>query len=262
MSTTCPTCGAELRDASINTYFRIATCHACHRVFNVTGVDGGWEGAPVVLERRRVGMPGNIRVLVDSESGPTESGYRQVPVESRFVIERRTPLDTAVFAGLLALGFDVISVIDLMAKPWTEGPLVFAAVLVFPLFALYLTYRALVAILNRTRITVASETLTISHSPIPTKGNRSLAASELSQLYCERVPEGRKTPETYSLIALTTAGGKIELFKGLEDAQQALYLEQVLENRLGIVDRPVDVEYHPEGVLWRFEEARQTGPSV
>jgi hypothetical protein len=63
-----------------------------------------------------------------------------------------------------------------------------------------------------------------------------------------RVPH-RKAEETYSLIALTATGTKVELFTRLEDAQQALYLEQALETRLGIVDRPVDVEYQPEGVL-------------
>ena len=72
--------------------------------------------------------------------------------------------------------------------------------------------------------------------------------SELDRLFCveyvayiqNRVPQYR-----YAVEALRKDGTKLRLIKGMEAADQALYLEGLLEKRLGITDRPVGGEFNP-----------------
>jgi hypothetical protein len=97
--------------------------------------------------------------------------------------------------------------------------------------------------LNRTSVLVAGGRLYIRHEPLPWPG-RSVPAAGLAQLYVA-VTGGPHEPGRYELRAIT-ARGDYPLVTGLSQPQPALYLEQKLEERLSIPDRPVRGEYEPE----------------
>ncbi|OGG55453.1 MAG: hypothetical protein A3F84_14975 [Candidatus Handelsmanbacteria bacterium RIFCSPLOWO2_12_FULL_64_10] len=103
-----------------------------------------------------------------------------------------------------------------------------------------LTYSVLAGYLNKTRIQVTPRSLEIEHGPLPWPGKR-LEASYVKQLYCkERIQHSRNsTSYSYELRAVTHDGGDRKLLKGLEEAEQALYLEQEIEKFLRIEDRPI-----------------------
>jgi hypothetical protein len=50
------------------------------------------------------------------------------------------------------------------------------------------------------------------------------------------------TSWTYRVNAMLTDGRKIQLMSGLPESDQALYIEQIIEDHLRIADRPVGGE--------------------
>jgi hypothetical protein len=117
--------------------------------------------------------------------------------------------------------------------------------LLFPLLhvvaGITITYTAIAGLLNSTVIAVKGEELSITHGPLPWRGNMSIAVNELEQLFCEeKVHRGKNgTTRTYDVSAVLRGGRSVRLLKGLTEVQQALYLEQAIEENLGIID--VDV---------------------
>jgi hypothetical protein len=121
--------------------------------------------------------------------------------------------------------------------------------LLFPILhaaaGFYLTYGAIAGLFNRTVIAASKDKLSIRHGPIPWPGNRDIPTADLKQLFCEEViTRGKNGPSaTYHLAAMLDDGKKIRLIKSLPEPDQALYLEQALESRLGIVDVEMEGEY-------------------
>lgn len=106
----------------------------------------------------------------------------------------------------------------------------------------WLAYQTLVFLLNRTSIEVSRERLAIRHGPLPWKRNVTLTPSELQQLYVVEVRRGSRNSPTYSLYALDRNDRQVELLSKVLKKEHVLYLEQALERRLGIEDRPVEGE--------------------
>jgi hypothetical protein len=127
------------------------------------------------------------------------------------------------------------------------GPVIFQ---LFPLLhvaaGIGLAYATLAGFLNRTTITVERGHLSVRHGPIPWNGNRELPADALEQLYCqEHVTHSRNGGTTirYSVQAVgKESRRKITLVSGLTDRDQALFIESQVEQKLGIIDRPVTSE--------------------
>ena len=68
---------------------------------------------------------------------------------------------------------------------------------------------------------------------------------DIRQLYTKervRTHRGKRRSYSYELHAITAGGKRRRLVAGLREAPQALWLEQTLEDHLGIRDRPVDSE--------------------
>jgi len=110
-----------------------------------------------------------------------------------------------------------------------------------------MAYWMLLRTFNRTDVEVRRGLLTIAHRPLPWRGNKSLPGDSLAQLYVEKVVSAFVDSSdehivTYNLMALDHEGHKVTLLTGVEDAQEALYLEQLLERWLCIRDVPVDGE--------------------
>lgn len=122
---------------------------------------------------------------------------------------------------------------------------------VFPLVhvtvGVALTYFTLATLFNRTVIRVESGRLSIRHSPIPWMGNADLDASNLDQLYCKEKTHRNKSgvSYTYEVWAVLREGKSRKLLSTSMEQDQALYIEQRLEQALGIRDRRV------AGEVWR-----------
>jgi len=115
------------------------------------------------------------------------------------------------------------------------------------------TYLAITWTLNETTIRVTRDELSLRHHPLPWPGGGAIRVRELAQLHCEekRMPlakapeEGELTPQNmiYAVMATLRSGKKRKLVSGLANPEQALYIEQLIEETLGIRDRPMEGEF-------------------
>jgi hypothetical protein len=117
--------------------------------------------------------------------------------------------------------------------------------ILFPLLHVLLgassTYLLLTVFLNTTTINVTSKMISIRHGPLPFWGNKRVASTTLLQLYCKRDEFWHHLQKitTFSVRAITNDRKNITLLSGLQKAEQALFIEQEVEEFLGIEDRPV-----------------------
>lgn len=106
-------------------------------------------------------------------------------------------------------------------------------------WAHYVTFAGL---LNRTRIVVAGGEITVRHWPVPWLGNQRLTRADFRQIYREQtvsiMGRGPRTP-SYHVSVVTADNFKMRLVSDVPGADLALYLEQAIENELGLQDRKV-----------------------
>ncbi len=111
--------------------------------------------------------------------------------------------------------------------------------------ALALCYYALARIINRTRIEVSQSGVTVSHGPLPWAGWRQIHAGQIDQLYCkEHLRRTRSGVTTlYEVWAALTTGQQSRLVRCGLQPEQALYIEQQIEQHLDLKDRAMPGEY-------------------
>ena len=240
MALTCDKCGAAFRQGDLDLERGIATCLYCHAVSRLAGVSDSDEDRPAATrekDRPPVPRPEGIAVVEDGRT---------------LRITRRWFHPMLFFLLFFCIAWDSFLIFWYsMALGVGSGPFSIIAV-IFPVVhvavGVGLTYFTLAGFLNRTSIEAASGELTIRHGPIPWRGNRSIPVDDLDQLYSEeRVSRGRQgaTSTTYRLNAVLKDGRKLKLLSGLPEPDQALYLEQAIEEHLGIQDRKMRGEYEP-----------------
>jgi hypothetical protein len=99
-------------------------------------------------------------------------------------------------------------------------------------------YVAIAFLANTTTVAIASGQMTVSHRPVPWRGNKTLHTTEIRQLFCcER--RGRKGSRSYDVMARLTSDREVSLLSGLAGEREARFLEQRIEQRLGLPDTPV-----------------------
>ena len=101
---------------------------------------------------------------------------------------------------------------------------------------------------NRTVVEVTSERVSFSHGPLPwIMPRRVVGAREITQVFCvdhaRDIDLGVRDYD-YELKATMADGQTVSLLEDIPNLKQARYLEQEIERRLGIADRPVPGE-HP-----------------
>jgi hypothetical protein len=71
-----------------------------------------------------------------------------------------------------------------------------------------------------------------------------MPVEDVAQLFCQEVPTRNRNDSsaTFTVVALMKSGETVKLLSGLPSADQALYIEQAIESRLGIADVPVGGE--------------------
>ncbi|MBN2450579.1 MAG: hypothetical protein JXR77_09325 [Lentisphaeria bacterium] len=105
-------------------------------------------------------------------------------------------------------------------------------------------YAAVAGLFNTTVITALKGMLEVRHGPIPVPGNRRLPAADIEQLYVKQHVTHSKhgTSISYEVRAQQRAGKDIKLVGGLTREDTALFIEQRLEEFLGIADQAVPGE--------------------
>lgn len=115
---------------------------------------------------------------------------------------------------------------------------------------LILLYVSVALYKNQTRVSLRGESITVRHWPLPWPGNKHVPARAIEQLFCKGSIAYKINDEpimTYAVYARLHGGGSIDLVGRLNEAQQALYIEQQLEDCLGIVDIAVPGEMKYRG---------------
>jgi hypothetical protein len=130
-----------------------------------------------------------------------------------------------------------------MAFGKSSAPLLFK---IFPLghvaVGVGLTYFLIASIFNRTEILVTPSTVGVRHRPLPWRGNRTVASSQISQVFVREASRNgshnNAGSSTYEVHWLDAANRQKPLIKGLAD-DEALFIQARLEDLLKIEHQPV-----------------------
>jgi len=161
--------------------------------------------------------------------------------------ELLTTIFPIVFLGYIFSIFGIISglLITRFSDEWVNAIVITLVILLILLISTFVYFVSAMR-RNHSTISVADKMLTIKHSPLPWFGNKTISVTNLSQLYAK---ENKMTllstlGETtfFDLHAKLKDGRDMVLVKGLASADVAKFLEQQIENYLGIVDQPIQGE--------------------
>jgi hypothetical protein len=235
----CPGCGRQIAAADINLERTLAKCAACNMVFNFAHLVASPGDDAAVLRPRVTAPP---RWQVDDWGADLRIRWRWWTPAALFLL----------FFCVAWDGFLVSWFAKVLGKqgPPDDFPIVHVAV------GVGLTYVTLAWHLNRTTVRVSGGQLTVRHGPIPCPGNRTLQTDDIEQLYCAHSRSGWTSMNNtarhahrgpvkvgyYDLCALLHDGTKVRLLHNLPELDHALFLEQKLEECLGIADRRVREE--------------------
>jgi hypothetical protein len=229
MQISCKQCGAEVLADDINLDRLIAKCSACNAVFNFADqIEGTDHHQP--LKKLDVPLPKGIKV---------DNLGHSLQIERQWYGPKYIFL--AIFAlfwnGFMVVWFSIAFINGLW--PMALFGTLHGAV------GLGLIYGVVAGVLNTTVIDVGLGDLTIKHGPVPYPGNKHLASTDIKQLYCkEKISRGKNsTSYSYEIHAITQEDKHEKLLTGLDDSEQALYLEQEIERYLSIKDQPVRGEF-------------------
>ncbi len=222
----CKSCGAPLNPENVSAQLAIARCPHCDAVFAIA--DPSREQGPSsdrAGPRQPVPMPKRIEVLdLGSSLEIRRSWFSPV-------------LFFLVFFCIFWNGFMVVwHVMAIASGAWFMS----CFGLLHTAVGVALAYGTIAGFVNRTVIRVGQGILEVRHGPLPWAGNKTFPADEITQLYCkEHVQHGKNGPSVAYSVELILNNGRETLVKGLNECEQALYVEQELERFLRIEDKPV-----------------------
>ena len=230
MQLRCRSCDAPIPAKNMNLEHRIAKCDACQAVFNFTDELGS---AP---KRQLVTQPKNMTLIEDPY---------------RFTLVRRWLSPATFFMLFFCLFWDGFLVVwygaAFSGATQNNSGAGFEWVMVlFPLghvaVGVGLTYFVIASFLNTTKISVDENTLSVRHSPIPWPGNKELPTLDIDQVFCQKSSVTKNNQSIYLVKLLMKEGKKIKLLGGINNKNHALFIEQKIENILGLEDQPVSGE--------------------
>ncbi|MBX3128475.1 MAG: hypothetical protein KF718_17270 [Polyangiaceae bacterium] len=238
MSPSCPHCSSPLPEGAIDRVREIATCPGCQRLVDVQpllAVAAQSPGAAGVEAPRRmrpvVALPAGLTIAHEGHDGIV-IGYRGEAERRTLIITRRwRRVKHYVMASVvLGLGFwwsravaeDGIGV-------WTSIAAVMLLGWVWMLAGM---------LFNRTTIRVEPTRISVSHGPLPSPilaRSVELPVLRIKQLFAKKAG-------SFEVRAALVDGQELTLVRPLVSAEQALFIEQQLEQQLGLVDFEVPGE--------------------
>ncbi len=262
----CPHCKNPISSEGINLDRLLAKCTACHTVFRFSEdelattspkrdgsnpkpptaqdtEEDSFEKDPINRPQRRapriqkpipLGLPEGMTLQHDEH-------YLRVRWRWFTLAEIATVLVCALLAGAALALYNETKSSYANDSVW----LILFLILCFLGVSIALLYYSLALLINTTTITVQHGLLSIQHAPLPWWGSRTLPAEEFQQFYCKQhVSRGKYGPSfTYELHAILRNKQRIKLLSGISEPEKVLFLEQLIEDHLGVVDRPVIGEY-------------------
>ena len=231
MDIKCPHCLMIIPVENLNVQTSIAKCDSCRAIFGFSGQVSA-ESA-FKSSKRFVAMPENYTLSVEGRD---------------LVLVRRWFAWRHIFILFFCIAWDSFLVTWYTAAFRPHAPLILK---LFPLphlvIGVIITYSTLAGLLNSTKVTLNTGGLSIKHYPLPWLGDKVLQRRELSQLFCEEKRDyNRHGPQySYTLSAVMPGGKKLKLISGMDEPEDALFVEQKIEGFLGIADRPVAGEMRP-----------------
>jgi hypothetical protein len=231
MKLNCVKCGAEIPAANINLDRMVAKCAVCNSLFSF---DKEFASPAVLSRRQQFDVPRPERVSVNTENG--------VLTICLSWFTYKTLLFTVFAIFWNSFMFSMLT--DMFSTDAGPGGVV---VLFFPHFwaGIALIYYVLTGYLNETRVTIESGRLTVRHGPLPYWGNKDLVVSDIMQLYTKHnfSTWRQNWAGHYELHAVTGKNRHEKLLSGLDNPDYATFIEQEIEDYLGIEDYPVRGEY-------------------
>lgn len=228
MRLTCEDCGAEIAAADIELTTLLAKCQACDAVFSFAAQVGQLP-APVPRERPAIPLPKGIE--------SSREGKGMLLRRSWFSWSVIPLAAFTVFWNAFMVVWFGISISQGLWPMALFGTLHGAV-------GLGMLYVVLLTLFEVTKVEIQEGRLRITHGPLPYFGNQSLDVREIDQIYSKR-QLGRRDDSfnvAFEVHAVLADRRHVKLVGGLEDSAQALYLEQELEDFLGLEDRPVHGE--------------------
>jgi hypothetical protein len=257
----CPACQQTVPLADIDLGTRLAKCVPCGQVFSFAdqvAMPGRAIAATSAFattpagERPRVPQPTKLNVT--DEGHTLRITFRWFHPAMLFLVFFCIAWDSFLFVWYsMALG-------GLFGNDGPGLPGLFKWLFViFPLghvaVGVGLTYTCLAMLFNRTVITVDRDWMTVRHGPFFWPGQFTVATEEVDQFYCrEQLGAGKTAPTQYhpdmrrsgavtaSLMLVTKDGRERPVWRYEQDRNVVLFLEQRLEEHLGIEDRRVGGE--------------------
>ena len=104
-----------------------------------------------------------------------------------------------------------------------------------------LSYLCVAGFVNRTYIKISFKDISISHRPLPWFGGKSVPLGEVKQIFTkEKIHRNKNgTSYSYEVHFQDHERNETKMVSGLENPEQALYIEQEIEATMGIKDAPV-----------------------
>lgn len=217
----CGSCQAVVGPGNIDVERELATCTRCGRLTDLRRA----PGAPVPLP------PGPAKPRARPPV-PLPVGMSLTTMPDRLVIRRRW-LRTKHWFLLFIIGGAGAYVLYL----WTAlGPSV--GLIVGTLFVLSWNYILAAMFLNTTEIAASRDGVSVKHGPLPSPFARdtAVARGQIEQLCAA------SNGAAFAVEARLTSGPPLRLVAPLVSADQALFVEQTLEQALGLADLAVDGE--------------------
>lgn len=257
MRVTCKHCGQQINAEDINLNRLVAKCWSCHAVFDISDqldpLPESGAREPASSPRQNGGVPATPSVPLPK--GITVERGDDQSMSGAYRTSAKQPLDLRItykwfsqkHIGLIAFSviwFGFLAFWYITAAGGGAPLSFFTFPLIHVAVGLGLGYSGIAGLFNSTEITVDDATLRITHGPLPWPGNREMLVADLEQLYSEEKRHQQKNGVRYSytLSAVLKSNRAVNLIKGLEEPAQARYLEQIIEEALGIENRPVTGE--------------------
>jgi hypothetical protein len=234
----CKACGATLKESEINFETGIAVCEHCQAVMSFAeDLKISSDKELPISVKAKVGRPENLDIEDSPMSLRLSRGWYHPGL---FFLLFFCIAWNAFLIGWYAMGSQ-------MNEPGIMGIIMF----IFPIghvaVGVGLTYTVIAGFLNRTTVEVNASEVSVMHGPVPWKGNKRLTTSEISQIYCKSSKKAANAHTASSLVPTLYAklhdDRRIKLLSRAGELDILLYLEQRLEERLGIRDAAVSGEH-------------------
>jgi hypothetical protein len=239
MTVKCPSCGNAVSDADIDKKTAMAQCAHCGELFDLPRQAGKVLDVTQQAGSAETSVGGEP--LVDLPKGIVLSHHL-----TDLIITHPWYSPIAFFLLFFCCLWDGASLALYYGFGFTTGApknLIFFPFVSMGLGAL-LTYYMLAKFINHTEFTINDQWLKVRHGPLPWFGNRTILAQTIDQLYTVEVLEQTRNGVriTYTIQVILKSGKRRSLVVGLEQSPQARFIEQQIESRLHIKDRPVSGE--------------------